>query len=76
MNRLPVKYVPDAPELSRWLAFLGQLLEPESYIRLEKGTHATSKQLYSAYNHWREDNLEKPLGERTPPSQNCIETQF
>ncbi|WP_275443734.1 primase-like DNA-binding domain-containing protein [Petralouisia muris] len=29
-----------------------------------KGTHATSKQLYSAYSQWCEDNLEKPLGER------------
>ena len=39
-------------------------MQSEGYIRLEKGTHATSKQLYSAYSQWCEDNLEKPLGER------------
>ena len=36
MNRLPVKYVPDAPEPSRWLAFLGQLLEPEDIATLQE----------------------------------------
>ena len=40
-------------------------MQSEGYIRLEKGTHATSKQLYSAYSQWCEDNLEKPLGERS-----------
>ncbi len=34
MNRLPVKYLPDAPEPSRWLAFLGQLLVPEDILTL------------------------------------------
>ena len=27
-------------------------IQSEGYIRLEKGTHATSKQLYSAYSQW------------------------
>ena len=40
-------------------------MESEGYIRLEQGTHATSKQLYGAYSQWCEDNLEKPLGERS-----------
>ena len=40
-------------------------MQSEGYIRLEKGTHATSKQLYSAYSQWCDDNLEKPLGERS-----------
>ena len=40
-------------------------MESEGYIRLEQGTHATSKQLYSAYSQWCEDNLEKTLGERS-----------
>ena len=40
-------------------------MQSEGYIRLEKGTHATSKQLYSAYSQWCEDNLEKPLEERS-----------
>jgi putative DNA primase/helicase len=36
MNRLPVKYLPGAPEPSRWLAFLGQLLVPEDIITLQE----------------------------------------
>ena len=36
MNRLPVRYVPDAPKPSQWLAFLGQLLEPEDIITLQE----------------------------------------
>ncbi len=40
-------------------------MQSEGYIRLEKGTHATSKQLYGAYNQWCDENLEKPLGERS-----------
>lgn len=40
-------------------------MRSEGYVRLEHGTHATSKQLYSAYKQWCEDNLEKPLGERS-----------
>ncbi len=41
--------------------------QSEGYIRLEKGTHATSKQLYGAYSQWCEDNLEKPLGSAVFP---------
>ena len=40
-------------------------LESEGYIRFEKGTHATSRQLYEAYRKWCVDNVEKPLSERT-----------
>ena len=40
-------------------------MESEGYIRLEKGTHASSRQLYVAYLQWCDDNLEKPLGEKT-----------
>ncbi len=36
MNRLPVRYMPDAPEPSCWLAFLGQLLEPEDITTLKE----------------------------------------
>ena len=36
MNRLPVRYAPDAPEPSRWLAFLGQLLVPEDITTLQE----------------------------------------
>ena len=43
-------------------------MQSEGYIRLEKGTHATSKQLYSAYSQWCEDNLEKPLGSAVSPT--------
>ena len=40
-------------------------MESEGYIRLEKGTHAASRQLYIAYQQWCVDNLEKPLGEKS-----------
>lgn len=36
MNRLPVRYAPDAPESSQWLSFVGQLLEPEDIITLQE----------------------------------------
>ena len=36
INRLPVYYVPDAPAPTRWLAFLGELLEPEDIPTLQE----------------------------------------
>lgn len=36
MNRLPVKYLPNAPEPTKWLSFVGQLLEPEDIITLQE----------------------------------------
>ena len=41
------------------------LLESEGYVLFEKGTHATSRKLYEAYRRWCQDNVEKPLAERT-----------
>lgn len=38
------------------IAFMGS----EGYVRLEKGTMATSKALYQAYCKWCEDNMENP----------------
>lgn len=35
------------------------------YVRFEQGTHATSRQLYTAYRRWCEDNVEKPFAEKT-----------
>lgn len=43
--------------------------ESSGYISFEKGTHASSRQLYVTYRKWCEDNLEKPLAERTFASQ-------
>lgn len=40
-------------------------LESTGYIRLEKGTHATSKDLYIAYCRWCNDNLDVPVSERS-----------
>ena len=40
-------------------------LESEGYVRFEQGTHATSRKLYESYRKWCEDNVEKPLAERT-----------
>ena len=40
-------------------------LESTGYIRIEKGTHATSKDLYSAYRKWCSDNLDVPVSERS-----------
>ena len=42
-----------------------EFYESEGYIRFEKGTHATTKQLYTAYVQWCQDNVEKPLAEKT-----------
>ena len=35
-NRLPVAYVPDAPEPVRWMEFLNQLLLPEDILTLQE----------------------------------------
>lgn len=43
--------------------------ESSGYILFEKGTHALSRQIYAAYRKWCEDNLEKPLAERTFATQ-------
>lgn len=40
-------------------------LESTGYIRLEKGTHATSEDLYIAYCRWCNDNLDVPVSERS-----------
>ena len=42
-----------------------EFMESTGYIRLEEGTHAASKQIYSAYLKWCVDNAEKPLSDRT-----------
>ena len=39
--------------------------ESEGYIRFEKNTMATTRQLYIAYCQWCQDNLERPLAEKT-----------
>lgn len=43
--------------------------ESSGYILFEKGTHALSRQIYAAYRKWCDDNLEKPLAERTFATQ-------
>ena len=43
--------------------------ESSGYIRFEQGTYALSRQLYAAYKKWCDDNLEKPLSERTFSAQ-------
>ncbi len=43
--------------------------ESSGYISFEQGTHALSRQLYAAYKKWCDDNLEKPLSERTFSTQ-------
>lgn len=43
------------------IAFMGS----EGYVRLEKGTMATSKALYQAYCKWCEDNMEKSMTPRS-----------
>lgn len=40
-------------------------LESTGYIGLEKGTYATSKDLYVAYCRWCNDNLDVPVSERS-----------
>ena len=42
-----------------------EFMESTGYIRLEEGTYAASKQIYSAYLKWCADNAEKPLSDRT-----------
>lgn len=36
INRLPVRYVPDAPSPVKWLAFLADLLEPDDILTLQE----------------------------------------
>lgn len=40
-------------------------MESDGYVRLEKGTMATSKSLYGAYCKWCEDNMEKPMSAKS-----------
>ncbi len=40
-------------------------MESEGYVRVEVNTHATSKQLHTAYCVWCRDNLEKPFSEKS-----------
>ena len=40
-------------------------MESDGYVRLEKGTMATSKSLYLAYCKWCEDNMEKPMSAKS-----------
>ena len=40
-------------------------MESNGYVRLENGTMATSKSLYSAYCRWCEDNMEKPMSAKS-----------
>lgn len=40
-------------------------LASEGYVRFEQDTHATSRQLYTAYRRWCDDNVEKPFAEKT-----------
>lgn len=40
-------------------------LASEGYVRFEQNTHATSRQLYTAYRRWCDDNVEKPFAEKT-----------
>lgn len=40
-------------------------MESDGYVRLEKGTMATSKSLYTAYCKWCEDNMEKPMSAKS-----------
>ena len=40
-------------------------MESDGYVRLENGTMATSKSLYSAYCRWCEDNMEKPMSAKS-----------
>lgn len=36
INRLPIRYVPDAPPPVKWLAFLDDLLEPDDVLTLQE----------------------------------------
>lgn len=42
-----------------------QFMQSTGYIRLEKGTMAKSTDLYKAYSRWCNDNLEKPLSQKS-----------
>lgn len=44
---------------------LVQFMDSTGYIRLEKGTMAKSTELYKTYAKWCEDNLEKPLSQKS-----------
>lgn len=39
-------------------------LNSQGYISIEKGTHATSKQIYGAYCKWCDDNLDTPISSK------------
>lgn len=40
-------------------------MESDGYVKLENGTMATSKSLYTAYCKWCEDNMEKPMSAKS-----------
>ena len=40
-------------------------LEDQHYVRFEKGTMATTRQLYAAYQKWCDANLERALSQKT-----------
>jgi len=42
-----------------------EFYESKGYIRFEDKTTATTRQLYIAYCQWCQDNLERPLAEKT-----------
>lgn len=42
-----------------------EFLESTGYIMFEPNTHATTRQLYRAYQRWCEDNADKALSEKT-----------
>ena len=42
-----------------------EFYESEGYIRFDKSCHATTKRIYGAYVQWCQENVEKPLAEKT-----------
>ena len=46
-----------------------EFYESTGYIRFEKGTYASTRDLYIAYVQWCMDNAEKPLSEKTFSTQ-------
>ncbi|MCD8361907.1 MAG: phage/plasmid primase, P4 family [Lachnospiraceae bacterium] len=46
-----------------------EFYEAETYIRFEPNTYATTRQIFSAYERWCQDNVEKPLAEKTFTTQ-------
>ena len=46
-----------------------EFYESTGYIRFEKGTYASTRDLYIAYVQWCMDNAEKPLSEKTLSTQ-------